>query len=70
MLKFSLEIRCDNAAFQDESGDDEATALEVARILEKTAAFLRRNGISVTESLPLLDNNGNRVGFATFDDES
>lgn len=69
-MKFLLEIRCDNAAFTDESGDDEPTIAEVARILEVAAKRLQSAGvISTTELMPLVDMNGNRVGHFEFEDD-
>lgn len=56
-MKFTVEIECDNAAFEDDSG------AEVARILRNLAAELENNP-GVLGRFPLRDTNGNRVGEA------
>lgn len=59
-MKFTLEIDCDNAAFQENDGDQ---YVEVARILREAADRIE-NG---RDSIALIDLNGNRVGDAAFD---
>ena len=54
MAKFTLEIRCDNAAFV---GDPQA---EIARILRDAA-----NAVETQAHGTLRDVNGNRVGTFT-----
>ena len=63
-MKVTLEIRCDNAAF-NEGGY--GPGYEVARILERLAGEVRDYlGDNV-----LMDGNGNRVGyFAVFKEGS
>lgn len=58
-MKFKLEIKCDNAAF-----DGEHRALEIARILEDAASKVECDGANVGDSWKLFDINGNRVGEA------
>jgi hypothetical protein len=56
-MKFTLEINCDNAAFEADP------AFEVARILRVAANLLDR------DDLRLMDRNGNHVGQMTWSDE-
>ncbi len=53
-MKFSLEIECDNAAFEDEP------ATEIGRILREAAKRVEDGNID----FPLRDINGNTVGHA------
>lgn len=62
---FKIEIETTNAAFGEEP--DEAT-LEVARILEKLVQSLRFNPLLAT-ARSLYDHNGNRVGYARWEDD-
>lgn len=59
MQKFTLEIRMDNAAFEEADGYE---GKEVARILEKLAKLL--DGVPLSKGFynTLFDINGNRVG--------
>jgi hypothetical protein len=57
-MTFTLEINCNNAAF-----DDEGHA-EVARILRELAERLEAD--ESIKQVPLQDINGNRVGLASF----
>ena len=59
MLK--IEIETGNAAFADRHGD------ECARILRQLASRLESGGFSEQDSLPLADEDGNRVGTAELD---
>ena len=52
MTKFTLEIECDNAAFDDDQSG------EIARMLEQAAKNVRDGYVSYS----LSDANGNRVG--------
>ena len=58
-MKFTIEIQCDNAVFEDNMRG------EVARILKEAILKLEYD---FKEVFPLHDNNGNRVGFASFDE--
>jgi len=58
--KFVVEIETDNSAF-----DEGNRNFEVARILRKLADQIEEG----TDGTPLRDINGNRVGFAEFDDK-
>ena len=58
MLRFSLNIDCDNAAF-----DDSGIATELARILRKTATQLEA-GDDFESGRKVYDVNGNAVGIA------
>jgi hypothetical protein len=59
-MEFSIEMDCDNAAFEDDPAE------EIARILNVTAGKLR----SGRHGGDLVDVNGNRVGtFDLIDDE-
>lgn len=58
MAKFTLEIRCDNAAFV---GDPQA---EIARSLRDLADRLERIGLE--DGFRVRDANGNHVGVYTF----
>lgn len=64
-MKITIEFSTDNAAFE---GRDPATAAEmVIRASARTLARLKwKNGASV----PLFDENGNRVGTATVQEDS
>jgi hypothetical protein len=53
-MKFTLEIDCDNAAFEDEM------ASEIARILRTTAKRVADG----EDDMRLRDVNGNTVGYA------
>lgn len=60
-MKFSLEIDCNNAAFE---GDPTA---EIARLLRAVADAVPSIGIGgrrLRNELPLFDADGNRVGSA------
>ena len=62
-MKYSLEIECDNAAFDPQGdGDEQAARDQVALILRDLAKHLE-NGCSYRI---LQDSNGNRVGVAEF----
>jgi len=58
--KFIVEIKTSNAAFEDDCN------FEIARILKKLAQDLE---IGMGDSTILRDINGNRVGFAEFDED-
>ena len=55
-MKLKIEITMDNAAFENDTGD------EVARILSKLAARLADGPLDNEFKIGLLDYNGNRVG--------
>ncbi|MCA1841068.1 MAG: hypothetical protein LC723_12220 [Actinobacteria bacterium] len=55
-MKFTLEITCDNAAF------DENPFPEVARILREAARKVDDGLVKIGQEQPLRDVNGNRVG--------
>ena len=55
-MKFSIEINCDNSAFED-------TNYELSKILQKLINQLE----SGFDSIPLKDSNGNTVGVAKFE---
>jgi len=57
---FSLAIRTENAAFEDDARDE-----ELARILGAAADKLSSGQVSSSETFALLDINGNKVGAAT-----
>ena len=63
-MKFTLEIKCDNAAFNPEGDDSDPQAPrdQVALILRDLAKHLE-NG---ADYRTLMDTNGNRVGVAEF----
>lgn len=56
-MKFTLEIECDNAAFEDDA------TVEIARILRQLAESVP-NLAGTYGFIPLRDINGNRVGRA------
>jgi len=56
-MKFSLEINCGNAAFDEGNGD------QISSILRKLIRDdLEHGELTEGEGGPLLDDNGNRVG--------
>ena len=58
-MKFTLDIDCENAAFEDNPN------IEIARILEKLAINLRGDAAwKVGDTIRLRDINGNSVGGA------
>lgn len=54
-----IEIRMDNAAFED--------PIELPRILKKTAEFA--DVLNAGDCINLLDNNGNKVGFIRMEED-
>lgn len=66
MTTFTLTINADNAAFCDENGDPDqyARGAEVARILRHVAEGVDQGFLAIY----LNDINGNRVGYAEFDE--
>lgn len=58
-MKFTLEVDCDNAAF-----DDGNHGAEVARILRQVAEHVEHTASGVRFDVPLFDINGNQVGSA------
>lgn len=58
MSKYTVAIRMDNSAFEDDPG------AELARILRRLADGLERGGITTAEVARLYDVNGNNVGEA------
>lgn len=66
-MKFSLEIKAGNAAF-DTGTEGEVSGSEIARILRKLADNI--DGIDLTDGHDggLSDVNGNTVGFWSVDD--
>ena len=58
-MKLKIEIRIDNAAFQESENGDEAGA-----ILRNLGERLQGSEWHVGDSCKLLDSNGNTVGFA------
>lgn len=58
-MKFTLEIDCDNDAF------DGSPQLELSRILQCAARRLASQGINTTNTA-LFDANGNKVGQWTY----
>lgn len=67
MTRFTLDINCDNAAFDWPS--EAQTAEELGRILTKLGQSFtqRRDGPEVRDSGKLLDLNGNGVGRWNFE---
>jgi hypothetical protein len=69
---FTLTLKTDNAAFCDESANDEdrndgaACGGELARILSDLAGEVANGGVEDGDRFPLRDSNGNRVGEATY----
>ena len=63
MSKFTLEIKCENAAFEDDR------AGEVARILRDAAGKIAIPGAIPGAEYTLRDINGNRVGYFKWDHE-
>ena len=63
MAEFTLRFEMDNAAFS------ECPAEECRDILRAIAARIERNGFPYdsTESWPIRDTNGNRIGLCTID---
>lgn len=64
MAKFTLEIECDNAAFQVDGADvaGQGALPEVGRILEVIAIRLKRTTTTGSAWAGILDGNGKRVG--------
>lgn len=60
-MKFTLEITCGNDAFE------ESAEHEVSRILDDLSHRIYRG--ERFDRVPLLDLNGNRVGFAQFTED-
>lgn len=59
MAKFTLEISCDNAAFEDDAGQ------EIANILARVGSAVLVHNLGVqarSDWAALYDSNGNRVG--------
>jgi hypothetical protein len=61
-MKFTLEINCDNAAFEDADGNDCAYP-EIARILRELSDKYDE-GRYIGPVVKLRDDNGNTVGEA------
>lgn len=62
-MRFTLEIRCDNAAFTADDNDPDSTYncdAEIARILRGIASKLESDPGCTRQTLR--DSNGNRVG--------
>lgn len=59
-MKVTIEIQCDNAAF-----DDGPAGSEVGRILHKLANKLHSADLEEGEFTRLMDYNGNHVGQMT-----
>ena len=57
-MKFTLTLDTDNAAFEDDRGQ------EIARILKQTAQRMTRMAGATGFSFPIRDTNGNTVGRA------
>jgi hypothetical protein len=55
-MKISIRFDCGNAAF------DEDPTIETERILRELAVSVRRRGLGVGDSWPVVDVNGNTVG--------
>ena len=60
-MTITIEIKCDNAAFEDNEGR------EVARILRRLATLCEEHGIEAADGNRLMDFNGNHVGGVTID---
>lgn len=58
-MKFTLEIECDNAAFEGDPNE------EIARILRDLVDDLEARP-AARGTFPLRDSNGNRVGAGVF----
>lgn len=61
-MKFTIEINCDNAAFEEHLNG------EIVRILRSVVRRLELDGLSFekeTSDMTLWDVNGNKVGKAT-----
>jgi hypothetical protein len=61
-MTFTLEIACDNAAFEG------GHSVEIARILNRLAKQLSGEELHVGDEIKLRDANGNTVGQATLID--
>lgn len=65
MSEFKVNIRTDNAAFDDEVG----WRSETARILRRVVASLEGGAADFDKAITLLDINGNDVGRAKLHQE-
>lgn len=61
-MKYIIEIRCNTTAFGD---SDYEASVEVVSILEELSEKIKSDHNLIRFS-PLKDNNGNRVGSASF----
>jgi hypothetical protein len=57
-MKFTLEINCDNAAFEGDS-----IGYEISRILRKLVAKFEFARLEAADEGVVMDTNGNKVGF-------
>lgn len=67
--QFTLEIRCDNAAFWDpdeEADDHDHAAARADQVTQILSNAVQRLGQGYIEEGPLLDTNGNTVGRFAF----
>jgi len=69
MAKFTLEIDCDNAAFEGIDEPGSGALAEVGRILGVESKRLQRAITSGKMRRGLMDGNGNTVGSWTYDPE-
>lgn len=76
-MEFTLKLRCENAAFTDETDPDNeqaqerARAVEVRRIIDGLSeAWLESAAQTPGVRYSLLDLNGNQVGDYGFQEES
>lgn len=67
MAKFTLEIDCDNAAFEDIGEAQSGALAEVGRILGVASKKLQRATTTGKMRQGLMDGNGNSVGSWTYD---
>lgn len=69
MATFTISMKCDNAAVQDETVPERGILLEVRRILGGLSRqFTKSDQFAFPDSGPLIDCNGNRVGLWTLAD--
>ena len=63
-MTITIEIKCDNAAFDEENG---GPGPEVGRLLRKVAALCEADDFDTVDGKRLMDVNGNHVGNVTVD---
>ena len=63
MKKFTLSMRCEGAAFDDNPG------YEIARILEILANRVKKSPLAIDAEFTLSDHYGNTVGEASIESD-